>query len=60
MDRSAALASIRAARSWFEAHEPSSPVGLLLKQAERLSGKRFDEVFQAIPADLVERWAHDD
>ena len=43
-------------RFWFEAHEPSSPVALLLRQAERLTGKRFDEVFQAIPAELVERW----
>lgn len=56
MDRNTALASIQAARIWFEAHEPSSPVALLLKQAERLTGKRFDEVFQAIPAELVERW----
>ena len=45
------------ARIWLEAHEPSSPVALPLKQAERLTGKRFDEVFQAIPAELVERWA---
>ncbi|MGO4812261.1 ImpA family type VI secretion system protein [Cupriavidus sp. 2MCAB6] len=59
VDRGAALSGIRAARLWFEHHEPSSPVALLLKQAERLTGKRFDEVFQAIPADLVERWAQD-
>jgi type VI secretion system protein ImpA len=59
-DRAAALASIRAARHWFEAYEPSSPVALLLRQAERLTGKRFDEVFQALPADLVERWVHGD
>ncbi|MET3448148.1 type VI secretion system ImpA family N-terminal domain-containing protein [Ralstonia sp. 1138] len=59
MDRNTALASIQAARVWFEAHEPSSPVALLLKQAERLTGKRFDEVYQAIPAELVERWARE-
>lgn len=59
-NRAAALASIRTARQWFEACEPSSPVALLLRQAERLTGKRFDEVFQALPADLVERWAHGD
>ncbi|KJK13113.1 type VI secretion protein [Burkholderiaceae bacterium 16] len=59
IDRDTALSGIRTARLWFENHEPSSPVALLLKQAERLTGKRFDEVFQAIPADLVERWAHD-
>ncbi|UDM49831.1 type VI secretion system protein TssA [Cupriavidus sp. MP-37] len=58
-DRAAALAGIRTARQWFELHEPSSPVALLLRQAERLAGKRFDEVFQAIPAELVERWAQD-
>lgn len=57
--RSDALASIRIAREWFETHEPSSPVALLLRQAERLTGKRFDEVFQAIPADLVARWAQE-
>ncbi|WP_416048467.1 ImpA family type VI secretion system protein [Cupriavidus basilensis] len=59
MDRGAVLCDIRAARRWFETHEPSSPVALLLKQAERLAGKRFDEVFQALPADLVERWVQD-
>jgi type VI secretion system protein ImpA len=60
MGRDAALAAICKARHWFETHEPSSPIPLLLKQAERLTGKRFDEIFQAIPADLVERWALDD
>lgn len=59
-DRDAVLATIRSARAWFDAHEPSSPVALLLKQAERLTGKRFNEVFQAIPSDLVERWARED
>ena len=60
MSREAVLASIHQARIWFERHEPSSPVPLLLRQAERLTGKRFDELFQAIPADLVERWARDE
>lgn len=60
IDRDAVRAAIHSARLWFEHHEPSSPVPLLLKQAERLTGKRFDEVFQAIPVDLVERWAQDD
>ena len=59
-NREVALDHIRTAREWFEAHEPSSPVALLLRQAERLTGKRFDEVFQALPSDLVERWARDD
>ncbi|MCY1281962.1 type VI secretion-associated protein, ImpA family [compost metagenome] len=58
-DRHAALVQIRAAREWFEDHEPSSPVSLLLRQAEHLVGKPFAEVFQAIPAELVERWAQE-
>jgi len=60
LNRDTALTNIRTARQWFEANEPSSPVGLLLKQAEKLTGKRFHEVFQAIPADLVQRWVQDD
>lgn len=58
VDRHAALMQIRSARAWFEDHEPSSPVSLLLRQAEHLVGKPFAEVFQAIPADLIERWTH--
>lgn len=58
-DRHAALVQIRAAREWFEDHEPSSPVSLLLRQAEHLVGKPFAEVFQTIPAELVERWAQE-
>ncbi|MBU9579628.1 type VI secretion system protein TssA [Ralstonia mannitolilytica] len=59
MDRETVLDTIRNARAWFETHEPSSPVALLLKQAERLTGKPFGEVFQAIPADLVQRWTQE-
>ena len=55
-DRDAALASIALARAWFERHEPSSPVCVLLRQAERLVGKRYAEVVQAIPAELLARW----
>ena len=58
-NRHTALTQIRLARTWFEVHEPSSPVSLLLRQAESLVGKPFSEVFQAIPAELVERWARD-
>lgn len=50
------LASIRRSREWFEHHEPSSPVAVLLKQAERLVGKRFSQVADAIPLDLLQRW----
>lgn len=55
-DRQAAQASIALARAWFEQHEPSSPVCVLLRQAERLVGKRYAEVVQAIPAELLARW----
>lgn len=58
-DRNAALMRICTARAWFEHHEPSSPVALLLRQAEHMVGKTFAEVFQAIPADLVERWTQE-
>lgn len=48
--------SIRTAREWFEHHEPSSPVTVLLKQAERMIGKRFAQVADAIPLDLLKKW----
>lgn len=55
--RDQARASIAVARDWFELYEPSSPVGLLLRQAERLIGRSYSEVAQAIPAELVARWS---
>ncbi|XXQ55214.1 ImpA family type VI secretion system protein [Xenophilus aerolatus] len=48
--------TLRAARHWFEVHEPSSPVAVLLKQAERMVGKRFSQVADAIPLDLLHKW----
>lgn len=57
--RQTVLGDIRAARKWFEENEPSSPVALLLRQAERLTGKPFAELFQAIPSDLVESWSRE-
>jgi type VI secretion system protein ImpA len=54
--RAQAQGLIREARLWFMANEPSSPVVLLLQQAEGLIGKPFEQVFQAIPAELVEQW----
>ena len=51
-----AAARIRAAREWFEMHEPSSPVAVLLKQAERMVGQRFVQVADAIPLDLLRQW----
>jgi type VI secretion system protein ImpA len=56
LGRHGALERIREARAWFELHEPSSPVAVLLKQAERLVGKRYAEVFSAIPPELVAQW----
>lgn len=50
------LAGIRSAREWFERHEPSSPVAVLLKQAERMVGKRFSQVADSIPLDLLQKW----
>jgi type VI secretion system protein ImpA len=54
--RSDVLHSIRAAREWFELHEPSSPVAVLLRQAERMVGKRFSQVADSIPLDLLRKW----
>ena len=58
-DRQAALELIRAARHWFEKHEPSSPIPVLLKRAEQFIGKRYAEVVQAIPTELLALWEED-
>lgn len=55
-DRNAALDLIRSARTWFETHEPSSPIPVLLKRAEQFVGKRYAEVVTAIPAELLAQW----
>ena len=55
-ERDGALQEIRSARQWFEDNEPSSPVAVLLKQAERMVGKRFSEIADAIPLDLLRQW----
>lgn len=57
MARENALRTIRGVREWFEQYEPSSPVPVLLRQAERMIGKKFSEVAQEIPSDLLERWS---
>ena len=54
--RADVLLTIRAARDWFESNEPSSPVAVLLKQAERMVGKRFSQVADSIPLDLLQKW----
>lgn len=47
-------------RRWVEQHEPSSPVTPLLKQADRMWGRRFSEVAHMIPPDLMQAWDRDD
>ncbi|MFP5472663.1 MAG: ImpA family type VI secretion system protein [Gammaproteobacteria bacterium] len=54
--RDDALAAIRQVRDWFELHEPSSPVSALLRQAERMVGRRFSEVADWVPLDLLRQW----
>ncbi|WP_175822809.1 type VI secretion system ImpA family N-terminal domain-containing protein [Burkholderia sp. BCC0419] len=56
MNRHAALTLINAARQWFETNEPSSPIPVLLKRAEQCVGKRYVEVVNAIPAELLAQW----
>jgi type VI secretion system protein ImpA len=55
-DRNNALEHLRIIRRWFENCEPSSPTIPLLRQAERLVGKRFAEVINEIPVELLEKW----
>lgn len=54
--RERARQAIRQAHAWFAHHEPSSPVAILLKQADRLVGKRFVDVINAIPLELLAQW----
>ncbi|KVE02863.1 ImpA family type VI secretion system protein [Burkholderia anthina] len=56
MDRWSALATIQETRLWFEQNEPSSPVVVLLRQSERMVGKRFSELANVIPAELLAQW----
>lgn len=51
--------TLGAVRTWLETHEPSSPVAILLKQAQRLWGRRFAEVASSIPPDLLALWDQD-
>jgi type VI secretion system protein ImpA len=57
--RQAALERIREARHWFETHEPSSPIPVLLKRAEQFVGKRYAEIVEAIPTELLVKWDAD-
>ncbi|MEM5435507.1 type VI secretion system protein TssA [Paraburkholderia diazotrophica] len=54
--REGALERIREARHWYEQHEPSSPIPMLLRRAEQLVGKRYAEVVSAIPVELLAQW----
>jgi type VI secretion system protein ImpA len=58
--RAQAAALIAQAQAWFEQHEPSSPVGLMLKQAHRMVGMRFAQLAAAIPPDLLAQWDSQD
>lgn len=59
VNRHVARERIRDVRLWFEEHEPSSPVSLLLRQAEQLIGKRFAEVVDVLPQDLLQKWENE-
>jgi type VI secretion system protein ImpA len=55
--RYGAREQIGSARRWFEQHEPSSPVVLLLWQAEQMVGLPFHELVRCLPGDLIDTWA---
>lgn len=59
-EREQIRALLRHIRHWVERHEPSSPVTILLKQADRMWGRRFAEVAHMIPSDLMQAWDRDD
>jgi len=59
-EREQIRALLRQVRLWIEHHEPSSPVTILIKQADRMWGKRFSEVAGMIPPDLMQAWDRDD
>lgn len=54
-DRTDALLRLREIQQWFVRHEPSSPVGDLLTLTEQIVGKRFTELLQILPQDLLTR-----
>jgi type VI secretion system protein ImpA len=57
LDRYGAREHIGIARRWFEQHEPSSPVSLLLWRAEQMVGLPFHELVKSLPGDIVDAWA---
>jgi type VI secretion system protein ImpA len=42
--------------AWIEHHEPSSPVSIVLRQAQNLWGKRYAEIIAAVPPELLAQW----
>lgn len=56
INREKVKSHIHSIRIWFEYNEPSSPVGLLLKQAENMIGKKFTEITHVIPQELLQLW----
>jgi type VI secretion system protein ImpA len=59
-EREQIRALLQQVRQWIEHHEPSSPVTILIKQADRMWGKRFSEIATMIPPDLMKAWDRDD
>jgi len=55
-DRSDMRVVLADARAWFETHEPSSPIALLLLQAESMVGLHYGQLTQAVPAEWLSRW----
>jgi type VI secretion system protein ImpA len=50
-----ALAAIERACRYFENHEPSSPVPLLLRRAQRLAPKTFLEIIADVCPNAIEQ-----
>ncbi|NVO07733.1 MAG: type VI secretion system ImpA family N-terminal domain-containing protein [Rhodoferax sp.] len=59
-EREQIRALLRQVRQWIEHHEPSSPLTILIKQADRMWGKRFSEIATMIPPDLMKAWDSDE
>jgi type VI secretion system protein ImpA len=59
-EREQIRALLRQVRQWIEHHEPSSPVTILIKQADCMWGKRFSEIATMIPPDLMKAWDSDE
>jgi type VI secretion system protein ImpA len=47
-------------RNWFEVHEPSSPITVVLRRAERCIGMSYIELTQFLPPDIIGQWEEQD